>query len=109
MSSLWLVPRIAEIVWPLYAFAVATIGFVAWDRRTTHDIDDPPLRWLVALLAMPVVSTSWASLTSGAEYHASEIGWASSVLIALTLVVLLAVSIGVGLLVAHLPHWSGMF
>jgi hypothetical protein len=28
-------------------------------------------------------------------------------LIALTLIVLLAVSIGVGLLVAHAPHWCG--
>jgi hypothetical protein len=85
MSSLWLVPYIAEIVWPLYVFALATIAFVAWDRRATAQIGDPSLFSLVALLVMPVVTTSWASLTTGAERNASHIGPASFVLLILTL------------------------
>ena len=83
--SFWLIPEIAEIVWPLYVFALATIGFVAWDRRATAHIGDPPLRSLFAVLALPVITTSWASLTTGAERDASNMGWASGVLLALTL------------------------
>jgi hypothetical protein len=83
--SLWLVRPIGDLVWPLYVFALATIAFVAWDRRTTSQIGDPPLRSLVALLTMPFVTTAWASLTTGAERHASHIGPASLVLLVLTL------------------------
>ena len=85
MSSLWLLPYIAEIVWPLYVLALATIAFVAWDRRTTAQIGDPSLFSLVALLVMPVVTTSWASLTTGAERNTSHMGPASLVLLVLTL------------------------
>ena len=85
MTSLWLLRPIAEIVWPLYVFALATIAFVAWDRRTTSQTSDPPLRSLVALLALPVFTTSWASLTTGAERDMSHMGPASLVLLLLTL------------------------
>ena len=88
----WLISMSYSAVWPLYVVAALVVAGVAWHRRRVPATSvRPPLKLLLAVLAAPIVLPLWAGATYGVEHGAppGALGWASGVLTALALAIVL--------------------